>query len=196
MTFDPSKWFLGSLEVFSALIPGAIIVYTFRWLAIATEMIEDTPWPEREIDWGVFLIISLVAGYLAQPPGHALNWLYDHTYRQWRRRGGDPLFKCAQKVAAPHLGPKGSVYAWAKSEVAAASKEQASKIDLIEGISKMFRTLSFLSFVSATLLLAVQAWHWAATLAVVAVLSFFVFAERRFAATNEVYQSLMRTRKP
>lgn len=26
MLFDPSKWFLGSLEVFGALVPGSIII--------------------------------------------------------------------------------------------------------------------------------------------------------------------------
>ncbi len=194
MSFDPSKWFLGSLEVFAALVPGGIILYAIRLVAIAAGAIEDTSWPDQKIDWAIFLVGSLVLGYLAHPPAHILNWLYDRTYRQWRRQGGDPLLKYAQQEAAPHLGLKDSVYAWAKSEVAAASKEQAARIDLIEGISKMFRTLAFLAIVAAILVLAAQAWLWTAALAVLAVLSFFVFSERRFAATKEVYQSLKRIR--
>lgn len=196
MSFEPSKWFLGSLEVFASLIPGGIILYAVRLGAIAAGVIEDTSWPQQTIDWAIFLVGSLVLGHLAHQPAHILNWLYDRTYRQWRRQGGDPLLDYVQREAAPHLGPKDSVYAWAKSEVAAASKEQAARVDLIEGISKMFRTLAFLALVAAILALAMQTWLWTAALVVLAVLCFFVFAERRFAATKEVYQSLMRIRKP
>lgn len=195
MSFEPSKWFIGSLEVFGALIPGGIILYVVRLVAVAAGVIKDTSWPQQGIDWAIFIGGSLALGYLAHPPAHILNWLYDRTYCRWRRQGGDPLLDYAQQEAAPHLGPKDSVYAWAKSEVAAASKEQAARIDLIEGISKMFRTLAFLAIIAAILTLVAQTWFLTAALAVLAVLCFFVFAERRFAATKEVYQSLRRIRK-
>lgn len=195
MSFEPSKWFLGSLEVFAALIPGGVILYTVRLVATTAGVIADTSWPQQTIDWIIFLVGSLVLGYLAHPPAHTLNWLYDRTYRRWRRQGGDPLLDYAQQEAAPHLGPKDSVYAWAKSEVAAASKEQAARIDLIEDISKMFRTLAFMAVIAAILAFAAQTWFLAAALTLLAVLCFFVFAERRFAVTKEVYQSLMRIRK-
>lgn len=196
MSFEPGKWFLGSLEVFAALIPGGIILYTVRLVAIATGVITKTNWPDKTIDWVIFLVSSLILGYLAHPPAHILNRLYDRTYRQWRRQGGDPLLDFARRQAAPHIGPKDSVYAWAKSEIAAVSKEQAAKVDLVEGISKMFRTLAFVAIVAVILTLVTQAWFWAAALAVLAVLCFLVFAERRFAATKEVYQSLKRIRQP
>jgi len=196
MSVEPSKWFLGSLEVFAALIPGGIILYAVRLLATAAGVNTDTSWPQQTIEWVIFLVGSLVVGYLAHPPAHILNRLYDRTYRQWRRQGGDPLLDYAQQAAAPYLGPKDSVYAWAKSEVAAASKEQAARIDLMEGISKMFRTLAFLAIIAALLALAAQSWLRSAALAVLAILGFFVFSERRFAATKEVYQSLRRIRKP
>lgn len=194
MQFDPSKWYLGSLEVFSALLPGAITVYVLRSTAIASDLIERTNWPDATSEWVLFLIASLVIGYLAHPPAHILNKLYDRTYRQWRRQGGDPLLRYAQKEAAPFVGPKDSVYAWAKSEVEAASPVQARKIDLMEGISKMFRTLALVAMILAIVGLFMRAWLWAGLLTIVGLLSFFVFAQRRFGATKEVYQSLKRIR--
>jgi hypothetical protein len=189
------KWFLGALEFFGALIPGASILYVLRFIAVSAELIENTQWPDTTIDWAVFLVVSFILGYLAHPPAHILNKLYDCTYRRWRRKGGDPLFDYAQRKAKPYVGPNDSVYAWAKSEVLAFSTEQGARIDLIEGISKMFRTLSFMAIVAAMLSLYAKAWLILTGLVTTALLSFLVFCERRFAATKEVYQGLRRAKE-
>jgi hypothetical protein len=79
--------------------------------------------------------------------------------------------------------------------VGAASAEQAARIDRIEGISKMFRTLAFLAIIGAALSLVAGEWLWASILCGVSVLSLLVFAERRFTSTKEVYQGLRRIRE-
>ena len=191
MSFDPTKWGLRSLEVFSALVPGGIALYALRWAGVSSGVL-DASWPSQALDWVVFIVGSLVLGYLAHPPAHVLNIVYDSTYRRWRRRGGDPLLDYARRAAARSIGPKDSVYAWAKSEVAAASERDELRINQIEGISKMFRTLTFLAIVSAIISVILQAWPIAGALGMAAVMSFLVFSERRFAATKEVYQCLRR----
>jgi len=195
LQFDPSKFFVGALEFFGALLPGAIILYVGRFVAISAGMIENGTWPNKTIDWVLFVVGSLVLGYLAQPPAHVLNKLYDRTYRARKRWQGDPLLAYARQEAESHVGPEDSVYVWAKSEVGYASAQQLARIDRIEGISKMFRTLAFLAIIGAALSLVVGEWLWASILCGVSVLSFFVFAERRFASAKEVYQSLRRIRE-
>jgi hypothetical protein len=56
----------------------------------------------------------------------------------------------------------------------------------------MFRTLTLLSAVAGAVAAAAQEWWTAGILVVVALGSFSVFAERRFAATKELYQAYRR----
>jgi hypothetical protein len=111
LQFDPSKLFLGALEFFGALLPGAVILYVGRFVAISAGLIEKGTWPDKAIDWVVFVVGSLVLGYLAHPPAHVLNKLYDRTYRARKRRQGDPLLDYARREAESHVGPEDSVYA-------------------------------------------------------------------------------------
>ena len=201
MTFDLSKWFIGSLDFLGSLVPGAIILYLSRFAVAGGFGFSLSPeWPSTTMEWAVFLVASFIIGRLAHPPAHVLNKLYDQTYRQWRRSDGDPLLDYARKVAGLNVGPKDSIYAWAKSEVASADPKQAAVIDIMEGTSKMFRTLSLLAIVAAILSIIVQPWLLSSALLVTALLSFLsflcflVFSERRFAATKEVYQSLKRVK--
>jgi hypothetical protein len=201
MTFDPSKWFIGSLDFLGSLVPGAFILYLLWFAAVAGGFgFNLSPewtgeWPSTTMEWAAFLVASFIIGRLAHPPAHILNKLYNRTYRQWRRSEGDPLLDYAIKAAGSNVGPKDSIYAWAKSEVAAADLKQAAVVDIMEGTSKMFRTLSFLAIVAAILsIINYRAWFLSSALIVTALLSFLVFSERRFAATKEVYQSLKRVK--
>lgn len=136
-----------------------------------------------------------MAGYLVHPPAHVLNRLYDHTYRARRRREGDPLSEYAIGIARSEGGPNASAYAWAKSELLEKSPSTITLVDRIEGISKGFRTISFVSLVLGILFGILKQWSWAASLLAVGVLSFFVFSERRYAASAHLYQTLRRTRE-
>jgi hypothetical protein len=177
------------------LIPGAIALWILASVGAAHGLIGGVTWPDTTFDWAIFLVGSFVIGYLAHPPAHVLNWLYDRTYRTWRRREGDLLLDYARTEAGPELGPKDSVYAWAKSEVSAESAALAAKIARVAGISKMFRTLAFVALVGCVFCLFTAAWIFAAILAALFLLSFLVFGQLRFEATKEVYQGLRRLRQ-
>jgi len=201
MAFEPGKWFISGLEFFGVLVPGAVALYIllFTGRAVGIMLGIDPEWPKTTLDTAIFLGISFIIGQLLHPPAHVLNVLYDWTYRVWHRRKGDPLLERVRKLAGADVGPTGSYYAWAKSEVAAVDAKQAAKIDLYEGISKMFRTLAFLALLATIVVPAariggiviptVEVSVWSAGWFVFAVLSFLVFCERRFASTQEAYQS-------
>jgi hypothetical protein len=195
MTFEPSKWYVSALDFLGSIVPGASIIYILLRFAAATGGYRFTlsaDWPKTTIDWAGFLVASFILGRLAHPLAHVLNKLYDRTHRQWRRSAGDPLLEEATRIAGSAVDPKDSLYAWAKSEVTAADPKQAAVIDIIEGTSKMFRTLSFTAFLATILAVIAQAWLVSLVLLAAAILGFLVFSERRFAATKEVYQSLKR----
>jgi len=192
MSFDPTKWFLGSLEVFGVLIPGSVAVFAGRAVAVHVGVIPSAPWPSSTLDWSILLVAGFVVGFLAHPPAHILNKLYDVTYRRWQRRRGDPLLEYARRAAKPHISSTGSVYAWARAELLDKAPAALAVVDRTEGISKGFRTLAFLSAIAAVVAATTQLWLWAGSLVLLFILSFFVFAERRFSASCTIYQAFRR----
>lgn len=189
MEFRLKDWYLGPWELFAVLIPGGIALFVIRWIVVAEDIV-DKSWPNTTLDWAAFIVLAFILGYLAHPPSHILNELYNRTYRRWRRRKGDPLLLWARDTAGDDLGPNDSLYAWAKSELSSRSAEQELKIELIEGVSKMFRTLTLLLLLSSIGAAVFAGFELGLGLALMAVGSFFVFAERRYSATKEVYQRL------
>ena len=193
MKFKPKDWFLGPGELFGVLVPGAVVLFVIRWIVVS-EGIVTSSWPDTILDWAAFIIASFIIGYLAHPPAHILNKLYDRTYCSWKRRNGDPLLRWAEKEAQGEAGPDDSIYAWANSEVAANSSKIAARIVLIEGVSKMFRALTLLLLIAALFAAVFGRITFVFGFIFAALLSFFVFSERRYAATKEIYQRLKRIR--
>jgi hypothetical protein len=177
--------------MFAVLVPGGVAMLAIRWLLVQ-EQIVAASWPDTILDWASFIVGSFIIGYLAHPPSHVLNKLYNQTYRRWKRRKGDPLLAWARNAAGSDVGPDDSIYAWAKSELSSRSNEQASKVELIEGVSKMFRTLTLLLLVAAVGAGVLGNLHVCLVLVLLALCSFLVFSERRFSATKETYQRLKR----
>ena len=128
-----NKILSSTLEFFGVFVPGAVLLWALRIIAISNNLIKDTSWPDKTIEYFIFVVASFILGYLIYPPAHVLNKLYDAMYLKWKRKDGDPLLDYARERAAPYLNPKASVYAWAKSEVSAASPDHVIKIDRLEG---------------------------------------------------------------
>jgi hypothetical protein len=188
----PSEWFIGALEFFGVLIPGGVAVYLVHSVAISAGWIPGLAGLGGVAGWVAFLVISFIVGYLAHPPAHVFNRAYDRWYAEPRRRGGDPDMEFTRGKAQGKKGPHDSLYSWAKSELATLSKDQLARVESIEGVSKMFRTLTLLSCIAALVSFAALAWSVGIGLIVLALISFLVFAERRYAATKELYQSYRR----
>jgi hypothetical protein len=191
VTFDPAKWFLSPRDLFGALAPGAIGVFIWSQLA-APWGLPVVAWPPAgAADWAVFIAAAFVVGKLAEPPGHLLNAVYNRTYRAWRRRNGDPRLARVAEIAAGHVGPHDSLYGWAESHVAQAAPASFERVDRMQGVSKGFRTLALIALTGAALAAATLQWPVAAASLAVFLLAFLVFCERRYAATEEVYQAFL-----
>jgi hypothetical protein len=173
-------------------VPGAIVTY------VALKFSPGTPLEEHikligggAEGWAVFAVVSLVIGYAIQPPSHILNWVYDHTYRARRRQQVDHLYEFATARATksiPNILETGSVYAWAELDVRSRDPTAGQSVDLIQGVSKLFRSLALICLVGFAVALYKGAWMFAIILALLTVIFFLVYAERRWNATYFVYQ--------
>src|SRR5689334_728944 len=93
-SMKPSDVFVGVIEFFSALVPGAIAIFlliTSNWINFKEF---EAPNRHLQIEWGspegwtVFLVTAYLLGLLIAAIGSKfLDPLYDHVYARWRRIG-------------------------------------------------------------------------------------------------------------
>jgi hypothetical protein len=92
------------------------------------------------------------------PAGPRPEPRYDRTYAARRRAGGDPALEYVRGASRGEVGPNDSLYAWARSEIGASAEGALKPIDLLEGTSKMFRTLCLLALISVPVLAIAGEW--------------------------------------
>jgi hypothetical protein len=192
MDFDPQKWFINALLFFGVLAPGLVAVAILAELARQWGAALPMGWPPAStFEWSAFLVAGFICGYLAHPPSHVLNALYDRTYRVWRRRLGDPLVDEVRKIAGAEVGPGGSLYDWSKRRLKSKSPNDLARVETMEGISKGFRTLALIAAIGVVLAGATGEVEVSLACLIGFGLAFLVFCERRFAATCEAYGSVI-----
>jgi 8-oxo-dGTP pyrophosphatase MutT (NUDIX family) len=82
MSFEPEKFFVGVIDFFSILMPGALVVYLYRQ-QIASAVLKESGFQfQKTEDWMVFLFLSYLLGHLVFLLGSWLDELYD-----WLRKG-------------------------------------------------------------------------------------------------------------
>ena len=91
MDYKPNDFFIGLMDFFSILLPGALV--TFLLISAYPKLIRELP-PvlcgslEK---WIAFLVASYILGHLLHHFGFTLDkWIYDGLYvKRWKRRKGD-----------------------------------------------------------------------------------------------------------
>lgn len=83
MNFEPQKFFIGLMDFFSILMPGAVLTWAARQYAVATR----NDWFAQPLDgaeaWMVFFFASYLLGHVVFLIGAtADNWLYDPLRRR------------------------------------------------------------------------------------------------------------------
>ncbi len=82
MDFEPQKFFVGLMDFFSILLPGALLTFFLKEEAIQTPYVADRISQLGEAKgWVAFLVISYVLGHVAFLLGSWLDELYE-----WLRR--------------------------------------------------------------------------------------------------------------
>ncbi len=216
MGFEPQKFFIGVIDFFSILLPGAVLALglylsagpqIFRVLAICPADISPAQ------GWVAFLFSSYLLGHFLFFIG---SWLDDLAY--------DPLRNMTRKEQITHPLPKimrwllwlcfkkdanaavdrvvtikegylnriGASHAvnafqWCKARLATEHPEALATVNRFEADSKFFR--SFVPVMLFVLARALYCRHWwLATGSIVAMgLAFLRYVEQRFKSTQQAY---------
>lgn len=204
----PSDFFLGVVEFFAVLLPGAAFVYLLRPNLVGNmpqAWLPATPTQE----WMIFLVMAYITGHLLHGLGSAL--LDDYVYGKLYLPIAKPAHvQAAKLINAPAVLQKDedaaktllarvrlqtavdatgtSYYDWCLSDIRMKSPASAAEVDRIQADSKFFRSMVFV-FLSAAFVSLDEGTVWvtlgAPALTVFAVLR---FCELRWSATKRVYE--------
>jgi hypothetical protein len=162
----PSDFFLGVMDFFGVLLPGAALVYLIQPAFINVTFTLWSPHTESQ-GWVLFLVLAYIAGHLLQAIGGDL--LDKRAYEKWFLPKEDPNFFAAKKAvknctdidenseAAKTLlarvdktktvDPTGSHYDWCLSYLRLYGPAGAIEVDRNQGNSKFFRSMALVFFV-------------------------------------------------
>jgi hypothetical protein len=206
----PSDFFVGVIDFFAVLLPGASLVYLLQPLIVTSTV---TPWlPATPTQgWMVFLVLAYIAGHLLHAIGSWLldDYIYGMFYvPRWRPPHSRAAKLIRQADAAglrkdteasatllarvyltTNVNPQGTnYYDWCLSDVRVNSPPGAVEVDRLQADSKFFRSMAFV-FLVGTLVSLREAQVWVAVgAAALTIFAIWRFCELRWSATKRVYE--------
>jgi len=194
MNYKPADFFIGVMEFFAILMPGAMLA--FLLIDCGTLLFGNSlpSLPGTAGKWIAFLVASYVLGHLLHHLGGILDkWIYDRLYvKQWKRRNGEErLLTRTRELMQEALGNDAnmtSAFSWAGSFVRVHSDAAASELERGGADSKFFRSLSLVAIVAVVLLVSRCSFLAAGGAFVLFAFSLWRFCDRRWKASQLTYE--------
>ena len=217
MEFDPQKFFIGIIEFFSVLLPGAILTVLLGVPSTDIGMHDAKGWmlffgSSYVLGHFLFLIGSFLDNTAYGPLrdltketkilqekrlfGPLLQWIVKHLFKD----GPDAAVTSIESIKNQYLGRIGdhtsiNAFQWCKARLALEHPEVLSFVNRFEADSKFFR--SFIPVIFVSLLLSVylifcsprEPIYWWSSLGLIFVLclALWRYMEQRFKATQQAY---------
>ncbi|HET7787625.1 MAG TPA: NUDIX domain-containing protein [Myxococcales bacterium] len=218
MNFEPQKLFIGLVDFFSILLPGALLTW-----ALGDRL---RPWAPAEptARWIAFLFVAWLIGHFVFLLGSVL--LDDHVYDPIRdatrgaqirrlakgqrrsffvlrglarlvfKEGVDAPLRQAVALKERHLAPLGAegsinAFQWCKARLILKHPAAIAEVERLEADSKFFRSLLIVLLILVALGLSQHRKEVAAAAAVLLPFAFWRFCERRAKAVNQAYWYLI-----
>lgn len=194
MSYKPADFFIGVMELFAILMPGALL--TFLWLDYGNKLLQNllpSP-PGQAILWIAFFVSSYVLGHLLHHVGGLLDkWIYDKFYvNRWKRRKGEErLLTKTREMMKQTLQDDAcmtSAFSWAASFVRAHNEYAANELERGGADSKFFRSLALVSAVAAIRFFIESSPETGLVALVLLIFSLWRFCDRRWNNTQLTYE--------
>lgn len=190
----PADFFIGVMEVFAILVPGAVLVYLL--LLIAPGMGEAALHPFKPaseiVKLSAYGVAAYVSGHLLHHLGSVLDDWYDRGFARYKRRFADePLFRHARAIVRADLGEDLdgiSTFEWAGSWVRAHSDAAGAELERAGADSKFFRSLCILAAFGTPVFLAQFQMVAAVGSFALSWFSYQRFCKRRWDTTHRTYE--------
>lgn len=171
----PSDFFLGVVDLFAILLPGALLTILVRAFLTNGGRFDDLicHMPKEGVaDWALFLVESYILGHFIFALGSfLLDGVYDVTYSEWFHKNKNKKLIDSVNDRLKGLLPsslvnkqedsiEGGPLAWSSSFVRVQSAAAGVEIDRAEADSKFFRSLATLQLLSWPLFLYGATGPW------------------------------------
>jgi hypothetical protein len=194
----PADFFIGVLDFFSILLPGAMTTWLVTRYLTADDLRgslairEGGVEPGATVLWIAFLVASYTLGHFVFMIGAQLDPLYDRWRERTKPTSRDKAFQAAKRLrdaVTPGLADgEFSVLKWAKVYVLLGGTGARAEIDRLEADSKFFRSLIVvLALLAAHLLLHERAPGLGLGALGLAALSYHRFRDQRWKLTELSY---------
>jgi hypothetical protein len=192
MNFKSSNFYIGTVDLFATLLPGAIaaliIIYVFEVEpASSLPAGYETIFPVL-----LFLLAAYLLGHVVhQSSAYLFDWLYDALQdRTYRKRNRLDLVRCLRGELYPIEQAEKIVnnFDWARTRLLKELPAAISEIERYQADSKFFRSLILILLVLAGLLWAEGLYNWFALSLFIAAFSIVRFFDQRHRATETAYK--------
>jgi hypothetical protein len=183
MSAKPKDLFLGVMDLFAILLPGAVLGFFFVDL-VEQPLLGDHP--SHVTEWVAFVVASYVLGHFLSLLGsYVLDALYDKLKgRFFEPERRESLFKRSLVELKKLDIVDDSALKWAISVIAVSRPELMPDLERKEADQKLFRSLA-IAFTAATVRFAVAGrWHFVAAGAILIWLSLWRYMNARVKYTN------------
>jgi hypothetical protein len=205
----PSDLFLGVIEFFAILLPGAAFVYLIQPWTAAFVPAELRP-PDDTTRWIVFLVLAYIVGHVLHAfSGKLDRSIYDSLYLRYAEPShyqAVQLIKNKQLAALrEHKELSGTLYAralfragkdaygtslydWCLSFIRLQSPAAAAEVDRCQADSKFFRSLAVVMLTAILVGVAKGSLMAAGISLLILIFSIWRFCALRWEATKRVYE--------
>jgi hypothetical protein len=204
----PSDFFIGVVDFFAVLLPGAALVYLLQPLVLTSAPKAWLPTAPTQA-WVMFLVLAYIAGHLLHALGSWLldKYIYGKLYLPRFRSSHARAAKLAKDPSAlrkdthaaetllarvcltTEIDSTGTnYYDWCLSDVRVRSPAGATEVDRLQADSKFFRSMVFV-FLVAALVSFREAALWVSVGALaLTMFALWRFCDLRWTATKRVYE--------
>lgn len=188
MENKPGDFFVGLVDFFSILLPGALLAFLLKDVAEKHVFGVVLPAIRTQVEgWVTFAFAAYLLGQFVSLIGATfMDWIYDHTYLIYQRRNGDLCYEKARELAGGY-GKLSNILKWAGVCVRLRSPDATLELDRFKATSKFFRSLFVVLLVY--LIAFTRNSQWPASFATIALLalSFWRFSNQRWKFTEFSY---------
>jgi hypothetical protein len=197
MAYKPEDFFVGVIDFFAVLLPGALLSFVFADFACHHVFGRALPALQGGMQgWVVFVFSSYLLGHFVFLVGSYIDPLYDRFRRKFVPKEKDRTYMRAKEIKEECLGdnPQEMVmntFQWAKANLTLRSPAALVEVRRHEADSKFFRSLIVVLLAVELILISKAAWIEAAVCFVLVVASFGRYAEQRWKAAQRAYEFLL-----
>ena len=188
----PSEFFVGVLDFFAILLPGAIATAILSQRLGPFILGPLIPAPASEAgNWAAFLICAYFLGHLIFLVGSYIDPLYNALRERFNPYGNASAYQCAMRVRDSLIDDTEAkalnTFQWARSVLLAKSPAAAEDVHRLEADSKFFRSLLIVCALSSAVFFSSGRMVEGLVAMALVLPCFARYYERRLKSTTQAY---------